>query len=156
MIDLDPNSDVTQLYPNGIVFAHDDRLGKKLWRIANPVPWSARSGGLRWMTYGVVLYYSGLFLLWVYNHENEPITGRWRFNWVSQSKLAKLHNEERSETDKAIEAFEDCFYPENHPWTETLNSVLARLTSAAGLDDMEWQLHVVNSPGNSPLKHSIV
>ena len=155
-IDFDPRSDITQICPNGIVFAHHHPLGLKLWRIANPVPWSARSRTVRWSVYGAVLYYGGLFVLWAYNHENEPITGRWRFNWVSPSKFAKLQQQERSEIDKGINAFTSHLFPENHPWTQTLNSVLARLTTAAGLDDIEWQLHLVNAPGNPPLKHCVV
>ena len=155
-IDSDPSSEITKLYANGIVFAHDNPFGQELWRIANPVPWSARSRAVRWSVCGAVLYYGGLFLLWAYNHENEPITGRWRFNWVSPSRYAKLQQEERSENDKRIQAFTSYLFPENHPWTQTLSSVLARLTTAAALDDIEWQLHVVNAPGNPPPKHRIV
>lgn len=156
LIDLDPRSEVTELYPNGIKFAHNDPLGQKLWQITNPVPWSARPRGLRWTVYGAVLYYGELFLLWGYNHENEPITGRWRFNWVSPSRFAKLQQQERLEIDKGVEAIRNSLFPEDNPWTQTLKSVLARLTTAAGLDDMEWQLHLVNAPGNPPPKRDHV
>lgn len=142
-----PSRTTSILCPESIVFARNDPLGQRLWRIANPIPWSKRPRIIRWPVYGFAVYYGGLFLSWLYCHEEEPVTGRWRLKWASQSKIAKLNQLQRQFFSAAMQAAEESATPDSYPMNQLMRSVLDRLTAAAGLDDIEWEFQFVNEPG---------
>ena len=145
-IDYRPTAELNQILLDGIIFANNHPLGLKLYRIANPVPWSERSRTFKWLIYGPLIYYSGLLVFWFLNQEQEPITGRWRFNCVSQSNSRLLERSARLEYLKDWKTFEQCMMPSSHPRYQEIRSVLARLTAAAGLDHISWEVYLVNSP----------
>ena len=155
IIDTNPSTKSTILCPNSIVFAKNNELGQRLWRIANPIPWSKRPRIVRWPVYGFAVYYGGLFLTWLFCHEEEPVTGRWRLKWVSQSKLEKIKHLERQAFSEAMQAAEASAKPDSYTASQLMRSVFDRLTAVAGLDDITWEFQFIEAPGKLPATWSI-
>ncbi|KAE9367074.1 hypothetical protein N431DRAFT_318160, partial [Stipitochalara longipes BDJ] len=84
----------------------------------------------------------GLALFWWTHREQVPISGRWRFNFLS-SFVLKL--EDRSYLSM-IKEIEPAILPENHPITKLVRTVLDRLLPSSGLEHLDWKVHVVNAP----------
>lgn len=141
-IDDRPTTKKTLITYHGIIFAKDNDLGLKLWRIANPVPWPKRPRATRWSVYGLAGYYCSLLFLWVFFQEQEPIAGRWRFNCVPLWLMTCLKQGGRMH---AIDRIEEYTIPYDHETTQLIESILARLSAAAGLDHSHWQVYFSHS-----------
>ena len=145
-IDDRPTTQKSLITDHGIIFAKDNDFGERLWRIANAVPWAKRSRAVRWPVYGLAGYHCTLLFIWIVFHEQEPITGRWRFNCVPAWLMACLKHGDRVHT---IDRIEELTIPYDHKITQAIESVLARLSAAAGLDHVDWQVYFVKSPCKS-------
>lgn len=103
-------------------------------------------GAVRWPVYGLAGYYCTLLFLWIVFQEQEPITGRWRFYCVPAWLMACLKHRDRVHT---IDRIEELTIPYDHEITQAIESILARLSGAAGLDHVDWQVYFVKSPCKS-------
>ena len=143
-IDDRPSFVKNELSLDGIVFTQDNELGQKLWRIANPVPWSQKSRWITWTTYALVGLYVGLVLFWITHRERVPITGRKRFQCV------QLPSPPRKEASKPLifdEKMKGVLIPDDDPRALRAQSVLDRILSASGLDHLQWHLLLMDTPG---------
>ena len=147
LLDVNPSTKSSILCPNSIIFATTDELGLKLWRIANPIPWSKRPRIIRWPVYGYAIYYGGLLLSWLYCHEEEPVTGRWQLKWMSRPGVEKAKQSQRQAFSAEMQAAEGSAAPDSYPTSQLIRSVLNRLTAAAGLDGITWEFHFIDAPG---------
>ncbi|KAI4218713.1 MAG: hypothetical protein L6R36_008795 [Xanthoria steineri] len=121
-----PTTQQNLINDHSIIFAKDNDFGQRSWRIANPVPWPKQSRAVRWPVYGLAGYYCTLLFLWIVFQEQEPITGRWRFNCVPSWLMACLEHDGRVHTMDRIEEFT---IPYDHEITQAIESILARLSA---------------------------
>ena len=146
-IDITPTNTTTKFSPSGIRFASNDALGSRLYRIANPVPWSNKSRWIRWPTYLLVIWYGAILIRFCFNWEIVPISGRWRLRIISPSHV---------EAPKAT--IDSKSYPENGTGcisedyklrVEHVRAILAKIVRASGLETMKWSLDIEAAPGES-------
>jgi len=74
------------------------------------------------------------------------ISGRRRFNIISPELEAKLG---ASSADEVMQQFKGRILPSNDPRVQQIRRVLGRLApyaEQAGLRDVEWEVHVIDSP----------
>ncbi|KAK6501713.1 hypothetical protein TWF481_009540 [Arthrobotrys musiformis] len=116
-----------------------------------------RSQRLRWGAYIALLRWAArpTFLLevaglgaltggfYVYNLEEVPISGRRRFNIISEDFLQSLSSDQQS---KILQQFHGKILPEHDPRSIQVRRVLERLTPNSGLpDNYQWQATVIES-----------
>ncbi|KAG7008165.1 hypothetical protein G7Y79_00007g022900 [Physcia stellaris] len=128
IIDANPSTKSTILCPNSIVFAKNNELGQGCG--ASPTQYPGRkdpesSDG---------------------QSTEEPVTGRWRLKWVSQSKLEKIKHLERQAFSEAMQAAEASAKPDSYTASQLMRSVFDRLTAVAGLDDITWEFQFIEAP----------
>ncbi len=143
-IDDRPSFVKNEFSSNGIIFTKDNELGIRLWRIANPVPWSQKSRWITWTTYALVGLYVGLALFWITHREPVPITGRRQFQCV------QLPSPPRKEASKPLifdEKTKEILIPDDDPRALRAQSVLDRILLASGLDHLQWHLLMTDTPG---------
>jgi Zn-dependent protease with chaperone function len=85
--------------------------------------------------------------IYLYNLEQVPVTGRWRFNiipsWIEQALGAAAVERIRQECS-------DYFLPEDDPRVQTVKKVLARLLPyVEGERDLNWEVTVIQCPDNT-------
>ncbi|KAF2106909.1 peptidase family M48-domain-containing protein [Lophiotrema nucula] len=84
--------------------------------------------------------------VYVYNLEEVPVSGRRRFNIISpdvESYIAK------SSMEQIQQEYRGRFLPPYDPRVEQVKKVLERLipfAEQAGLKDVDWEVHVIDSP----------
>jgi hypothetical protein len=134
---------------NGIVFNPNHPFAKKLCKVDKTA--SKRVFELRlpaWTSWRNLSVGIGLLLLastvvWYNNREQVPISGRWRFNFFSKDEGiwgAAAHEHEMRKWGSFIAS------PE-HPISIQVKQVLEKLVPFTGLDQLEWEAHLVNAPG---------
>ena len=82
----------------------------------------------------------GGVIFYVYNLETVPISGRRRFNWISQEQEEKLA---AGEYEQQLRELKGRLLPQGHPYVQLCARVVNRLVQANGLGDQKWTLHVV-------------
>ncbi|KAL8669629.1 MAG: hypothetical protein Q9168_005784 [Polycauliona sp. 1 TL-2023] len=93
---------------------------------------------------------SSSLVYWVTNQRRVPIIGRWRLISEYLSDVSELEITKRSE--KLIEesrngASQSNSDPAEHDsFVRAIQSVLARLSAAAGIDKVRWDVEVLNAP----------
>ncbi|KAI5821043.1 peptidase family M48-domain-containing protein [Pyronema omphalodes] len=83
---------------------------------------------------------AGAVTFYVYNLETVPVSGRRRFNVVGVESEMQLSQQMYEET---IRQFQDRILPANHPTTRRVRKVLERLIPSSGLQDLDWEVHVI-------------
>lgn len=82
---------------------------------------------------------------YVYNLEEVPITHRRRFNFISPETEQTLVSED--EYKQSLQQFQGKILPREHPYTQLVAKIVARLLpSAHGLDGGDWVVHVIDDP----------
>jgi metalloendopeptidase OMA1, mitochondrial len=100
-----------------------------------------------WYNYRPVVVGGGTAggVFYVYNLETVPITGRRRFNCLSQSAEKALLGD--SGYQQVLQEFQGKILPENHPYTQQVARVVERLLPSAGnLAGDQWVVHVIDEP----------
>ena len=92
---------------------------------------------------GVTVAVAGLGIFWWTHREQVPITGRWRFYFMSNYVLKR----DNSTYPAMIKEIEPVVFHDNHPTAILVRRVLDRLLPSSGLEHLNWKLHVVNAPG---------
>ena len=84
---------------------------------------------------GGVFYYVNL--------ERVPVSGRLRFNCVSEG-----YEEQAAEQQfqMVMQEFQGRVLSPNHPSSRLVNRVLERLIPASGLDGQKWEVRVIDDP----------
>ncbi|KAL1605241.1 metalloendopeptidase [Paraconiothyrium brasiliense] len=104
--------------------------------------WAARPTFYR--DVGLISLGSGGFYL--YNLEEVPISGRRRFNMISPQIEARIGAETVGQVQQE---YEGRILPDRDPRVQRVKKVLGRLipyATAAGLHDVNWEVHVIDSP----------
>lgn len=93
-----------------------------------------------------VVAVGGGVIFYVSNLDEVPQTGRKRFNCYSEEAVEKegqmLYQQIMQENGRAI-------LPEWDSRTRQVTRVMNRLIPACGLEHLDWEVHVINSPGES-------
>jgi predicted Zn-dependent protease len=74
------------------------------------------------------------------------VSGRRRFNMISPALEEYIG---KSTVEQVRQEYHDRFLPEYDPRVKQVKKVLARLlpyAQSAGLENMEWEVHVIESP----------
>ena len=100
----------------------------------------------RLAVYGVVVFVSGVTVVYFFALERVPITGRRRWSWLSRSTLAKLHEEESRVLKELRDNEEKIFISSDYPGLRKIEAVFERLVKASGLDGIAWEVRVINEP----------
>ncbi|KAI9830111.1 MAG: hypothetical protein M1826_005105 [Phylliscum demangeonii] len=93
--------------------------------------------------YGVLLSGAGAVGFVVTHIDQVPISGRWRFNAISDQ--AELEMSTRA-YQTVLRQFRHSLVPGSHPVAQTVQRVMRRLIPASGLQHQKWEVHVVNAP----------
>lgn len=104
--------------------------------------WAARPTFYR----DVGLITAGGGVLYVYNLEEVPVSGRRRFNIITPNMEVALG---RSTVDQIKQEYAGQFLPDHDPRVEQVKRVLARLlpyVQGEGMQGLEWEVHVIDSP----------
>lgn len=93
--------------------------------------------------YGVGGVGMGGGVFYYVNLERVPISGRLRFNCVSEG-----YEEQAAEQQfqMVMQEFQGRVLPPNHPSSRLVNRVLERLTPTSGLDGQKWEVRVIDDP----------
>ena len=82
---------------------------------------------------------------YAYNLERVPVSGRVRFNCVPTSWEASTS---LSTYQEILQEYRGQILPDWHPHSRMVNRVLKRLIPNSGLEDQEWEVHVINDDSN--------
>lgn len=100
----------------------------------------------RLAVHGVVLFISGTTIIYLFVLERVPITDRKRFSWLSRSALTKLEESERETMKRLQKDEENLFIKSDYPGLRKIDAVLNRLVKASALDDVAWEVRVIDKP----------
>ncbi len=79
---------------------------------------------------------------YVYNLESVPISGRRRFNMVSNAQEEATAKEMYQQV---LQQFGDSVLPDNDRRTQRVKRVLQRLIPSTGLESADWEVRVIES-----------
>lgn len=111
--------------------------------------WYSEKFSHRLATYGVLVCVSGMAIIYIFAFERVPITGRKRFSWLSQSMMTKLEEAERESMEKLRENEEKSFIKSDYAGLRKIEAVFNRLVKASGLEDVAWEVRVIDEPCRS-------
>lgn len=77
------------------------------------------------------------------NLERVPISGRLRFNCFSAATEESIA---QGQFQMIMQQFRGKMLPPNHPYSQQVNKVLARLIPVAGLERQNWEVRVIDDP----------
>ena len=100
-------------------------------------------GSHRLAVYGVLVFFSGATIFYFVAFERVPITGRRRCSWLPQSKMEEM---ERVDMEKFKENEEKLVVNSDYPGLRKIEAVLDRLVKASGLDDIAWEVRILDDP----------
>ncbi|KAI8811160.1 peptidase family M48-domain-containing protein [Cladochytrium replicatum] len=87
---------------------------------------------------------SGALGVYYFRHiEEVPISGRRRFIDVSPNVEQILA---RTAYSQIMQEFRGKILPPNHPYSRFVGRVAERIIRVAGMDDLKWEVHVIDSP----------
>lgn len=104
----------------------------KGWVTSRPTKWIA------------IVIAGGSFLLVVTNIEEVPVSGRKRFNCMSDSTV---EGEARQAYKKLLQEYQGSILPPNDRRVRMVMRVMKRLIEAGNLENVDWEVHVVYSEG---------
>ena len=100
---------------------------------------------------GLVVFISGMTLAYFLVLEPVPITGRRRVCWVPQFMLAKMEEMDSQVMENVRENAEKDLVRSDYPGLRKIEAVLKRLVEASGLDDIAWEVRVLDEPSRFSL-----
>lgn len=77
------------------------------------------------------------------NLERVPVSGRLRFNCVS---VTYEEQQGKQALQQITQQFQGRVLPSYHPDSMLVNRVLKRLIPASGMEDLDWEVKVINAP----------
>ena len=106
----------------------------------------------RIILYSAVVCISGATIVYLFVLERVPITGRRRISWLSQSTLTRLEETERKVLGLMAENEEKWFIEKDYPGLRKIEAVFARLVKSSGLDDIKWEIRIIDDPSKSSFR----
>ena len=106
----------------------------------------------RIILYSAVVCTSGAVIVYLFVLKKVPITDRRRISWLSQSTVTKLKETERKILDLMAENEENWFIQKDYPRVRKVEAVLARLVRSSGLDDIRWEIRIIDERSKSSFR----
>ncbi|KAM0254026.1 hypothetical protein ACHAP5_000012 [Fusarium lateritium] len=78
-----------------------------------------------------------------YNSQTVPVTGRRRFNFLSDSMVARAHSKAAAQIIEQVRAQGGHFLSEWDPRTILVRRVMKRLIPVSGMTDLNWEIFVI-------------
>lgn len=98
---------------------------------------------------GAIMMAAAGFYAW--NMQKVPLTGRWRFNYLSDEVAAWWHPRAAEEILEELNKQGVRCLPESDWRTKIVREVMRRLIPVSGLSDLKWELFVIDDDGKCPL-----
>lgn len=112
--------------------------------------WYAEKRSHRLAVWGIVIIVSGMAYAYLFVSELVPITGRRHISWLPRWKLTRLENLEREVMQNIRQNEEKLFIKSDYPGLRKIEAVFDRLVKASGLDDIAWEVRVLDEPSMLP------
>lgn len=96
--------------------------------------------------YGILVFISGMTIIYLFVLERVPITGRRRFSWLPRFWLSRLEEAESQVTELLRKNEEKLFIKSEYPGLRKIEAVFNRIVKASGLDGIAWEVRVVDNP----------
>lgn len=78
-----------------------------------------------------------------YNSQTVPVTGRRRFNFLSDSMVARAHSKAAAQVIEQVRAQGGHFLSEWDPRTILVRRVMRKLIPVSGMADLNWEIFVI-------------
>ncbi|KLO95560.1 OMA1-metalloendopeptidase of the mitochondrial inner membrane [Fusarium fujikuroi] len=78
-----------------------------------------------------------------YNSQTVPVTGRRRFNFLSDSMVARAHSKAATQVIEQVRAQGGHFLSEWDPRTILVRRVMKKLIPVSGMADLNWEIFVI-------------
>ncbi|KAL2687273.1 hypothetical protein Neosp_004827 [[Neocosmospora] mangrovei] len=121
-----------------------ERLREARPLVPNPVARKFTQAGSsrnsRLMVIATVLAAVGFYL---FNSQTVPITGRRRFNFLSDTVVARVYSKAARETIEQVRAQGGHFLSDWDPRTRLVKRVMSRLIPVSGMTDLNWEIFVI-------------
>ncbi|KAJ3493884.1 hypothetical protein NLG97_g4447 [Lecanicillium saksenae] len=80
---------------------------------------------------------------YIWNSQKVPLTGRWRFNFLSDSVTDWLHRKEAQAMLKHIHDQGGLVLPDSDLRTQIVKNIMRRLVPLSGLTHLDWEVYVI-------------
>lgn len=84
-----------------------------------------------------------------YNSQKVPVTGRRRFNFLSDAWVEASHKRDAEMVIEEVVKEGGKFLSEWDPRTIAVKTVMQRLIPLSGLEHLEWEIHVIDDSSRS-------
>lgn len=119
---------------------------KNSWQ-ANPASSKPKSKGSSRSLWAGATCLVAFLLFFCRNLEVVPVSGRWRFNIISNETVERSSEGLFSRVlREKMDTLDAHVLPESDPRTKQVRRVVARLLPASGLQDRPWEVYVFDSP----------
>ncbi|RSL42524.1 hypothetical protein CEP53_012150, partial [Fusarium sp. AF-6] len=108
--------------------------------VARKFTQAGSSRNSRLMVVATVLAAVGFYL---FNSQTVPITGRRRFNFLSDTVVARVYSKAVKETIEQVRAQGGHFLSDWDPRTRLVKRVMSRLIPVSGMADLNWEIFVI-------------
>ncbi|RSL76356.1 hypothetical protein CEP51_010022 [Fusarium floridanum] len=108
--------------------------------VARKFTQAGSSRNSRLMVIATVLAAVGFYL---FNSQTVPITGRRRFNFLSDTVVARVYSKAVKETIEQVRAQGGHFLSDWDPRTRLVKRVMSRLIPVSGMADLNWEIFVI-------------
>lgn len=99
----------------------------------------------------VVATVAAAVAFYFYNSQVVPVTGRRRFNFLSDAMVAQAHSKAAEGIIQQVKAQGGHFLSDWDPRTMLVKRVMARLIPVSGMTDLNWEIFVIADNRTSPL-----
>ena len=108
--------------------------------------WYAERRSHSLAVWSVVIFVSGMAYIYLFVFERVPITGRRRISWLPRWELTKLENMDREAMELLRKNEQRFFINSDYPGLRKIEAVFNSLVKASGLDDIAWEVRVLDEP----------
>jgi len=81
---------------------------------------------------------------YLYNSQTVPVTGRRRFNFLSDKLVAKAHERAAEAVIRQVQDQGGHFLSDWDPRAMLVRRVMKRLIPVSGMTDLDWEIHVIS------------
>ncbi|KAG6004125.1 hypothetical protein E4U21_001396 [Claviceps maximensis] len=104
---------------------------------------SRLAGGTRGTQSVVVVAVLGAVAFYLYNSQTVPVTGRRRFNFLSDTYVEYAHAWEADDVVRQVRENGGYFLSDGDPRTIMVRRVMRKLIRVSGLSSLDWEVHVI-------------
>jgi hypothetical protein len=101
---------------------------------------AGRGRNPRYLAVGSVVAAIAFYL---YNSETVPVSGRRRFNFLSDSFVVRTHRKAADAIIQQVQAEGGRFLSDWDPRTRMVKRVMKRLIPVSGMADLDWEIFVI-------------